>query len=184
MKSCHIIYIALLFALTLGSAQSADWRGRIVSKTKRPLSSWLNPHVGAINVLVVDGKRFENVRGIKYFYLPVPGIDAIVFVTDNKDQTITYHVYKMDTKEDIAVNARSSIWGSSIGSAMQSDSVAEATATNITLCNRSYGDTDGVHMRTLIYIDLNRRKVSAEKDIFYSMKTGKLIREYNHIPPF
>src|SRR6266849_3756445 len=94
----------LVICMLVSCSRSTTWSGRIVGKTERSFRSFLNPHVGFQNVLIVDGKRFENVRGIETFYIEVPQLDAILFVVDEKDYSVTYHLYKMDKREDIKIH--------------------------------------------------------------------------------
>jgi hypothetical protein len=184
MNSRCIIYISIFFVLTLGFAQSANWHGRIVSKTKHPLMYWISPHVSAINVLMVDGKRFENVRGIKNFYLPVPGTNDIVFVVDNKDNSITYHVYNMDTREDISIHARGSVFGNSIGSPCpKNKDIVLMTNNLVILCNIDKGAESATPslanldtVKSFYYLDLHSKSVVAEKTLYYDSQ-GKLLLE-------
>src|ERR1035437_3817888 len=92
--------IFLLCALAIGFAQTNDWSKRIASKKRHPFASFISPHVGAINVLIIDGKRFEHVRGLDKYYLQVPKTNSIVFVTDDDNYRVTYHIFNMDTDED------------------------------------------------------------------------------------
>jgi hypothetical protein len=91
-----LVAVFLMGTLAVGYSQTNDWSKRIVSKTEYPLTSLIFPHLGGVNVLTIDGKRFEHVRGVKTFYLPVPQTNAIVFVVGEKDRSITYHVFNMD----------------------------------------------------------------------------------------
>lgn len=190
MKRRCIICIFLFFALTLGSAQSADWHGRIVSKTKHSLMYWISPCGTAINVLTVDGKRFENVRGIKKFYLPVSGTNAIVFVVDNKDHSITYHVYNMDAKEDISIPAPgSSVFGYNIGSTnSQNKDTVLWTNDIVILCNVDKGARSTQPslaslntVKSLYYLDVRRKAVVEEKTLYYDRR-GTLLLECDNPP--
>jgi len=175
-----IIVVVSLFAFNEGNAKTNDWSKRIVSKTHHPLSSFINPHVSDINILIIDGRRFEHVRGVKKFYLPVPGTNAVVFVVDEKGYSITYHVFNMDTGEDVAIHARDSVFGESIGFSNQEDSVEAGRDGKIVLCNRS---GPNVITKTLIELDIERKAIVSEKTFYYN-KEGKVIDEYDHIPPF
>jgi len=178
--------VCTVFLLSLGIARSqtipTNWANRIVSKTKRPLASWVNPHVSAVNVLIIEGKRFEHVRGLKKFYLWVPQANAILFITDEKNYSITYHVFKMETGEDIAIPAKGSAFGRTIGSINPQDKVKRADARTIVLSNLDEGARSTLpslanleSVESLYYLDLDRRAV-AEKTSYYD-KAGKLIIE-------
>jgi hypothetical protein len=189
------IVIAFLLASFVGYAQTTtnDWSHRITSKTKHTLESIISPHANPINVLIIDGKRFEHVRGLKKFYLQVPSTNLIIFVTDKDDyadHSATYHVFNMDTDEDISIHASSSVFGSTIGADSSQDSVGMETNRIIKLCNstRFPKDVLTAHDKvygfdTFYYLDLNKKAVIAEKTLYYG-KDGKLIDEHDSIPPF
>jgi hypothetical protein len=176
----------LLLGIAVAHAETSpdEWSKRIISKTKKPLISWLNPHVSEINVLVIDGKRFEHVRGLSKFYLPVPQIGAIVFVTDEKDYSVTYHVFKMDKDQDVAIHAKGSMFGRDIGSAQSQDSIVEADNQHIVLMNLNKGARSTLpslanldSIKELYFLDLDRKSVS--KRTLYLDKDGKTIMERN-----
>src|SRR5258708_6664499 len=89
--------VAALISTAAIYAQTDAWSKRISSKKERALASLLNPHVSTVNVLIVDGRKFEHVRGLERFYLSAPRAPAIIFMADEKDYSVTYHIFKMDT---------------------------------------------------------------------------------------
>jgi len=173
--------LCFLAALGLGCSKERDWSKRIVSKKERPIASFINPHVSTINVLIIDGKRFDHVRGLERFYLPITPIDAILFVIDEKDYSVTYHVVKMNTGEDIAIHARDSVFGQTIGSGSPMDAVESTGHDKLTLSTRS---GPRVITKTLIELDLVKRAVITEKTYFYD-KDGNVSREHDDgvVPP-
>jgi len=175
-----LITVAILLMASAGYTQTNDWSKRIISKTHRPVASFLNPHVSDVNILIIDGRRFKDVRGLKKFYMTVPGTNSIVFVTDEKDYSVTFHVFNMDTDEDIAIPAHGSVFGQTIGSPKPEDSVKAGDKGKIVLSTRFGPD---VITDAIVELDLVR-KVIVSKKTFYYDKTGKVIDEYDHIPPF
>ena len=193
MRSMFVV-IVLLCACSIGFAQTNDWSKRIVSKTRRPLASFINPHVGSIQVLIIDGKRFENVRGQEKYYLQVPKTNSIVFVTEEIDFHPVYHIFNMDTDEDIAIQSQSLMpsFGNDIGSPYtnSSDTVTMGDDGIIVLCHSdkhvngnisSIGDFES--LKALYYLNPNKRTIIAEKTFYYD-KAGKLIYERDETPPF
>src|SRR5689334_19616986 len=118
------ILILLSIGILAGLSQSAtnSWSKRIRSETIHPVLSLLNPHVSEIRRLTIDGKRFEHVRGKAPFYTTVPLTNMIVFVVDEKNYSITYHVFNMDSNTDIAIPSLGSIFGYDIGFSNSCDS--------------------------------------------------------------
>jgi hypothetical protein len=117
-KTIYGICFVLIAFIASAQTTTNDWSKRIASKTQHTLESIISPHVNPINVLIIDGKRFEHVRGLKKFYLQVPKTDSIVFVTDDNNYRPTYHIFNMDTDEDMAIQSQSSMssFGEDIGS--------------------------------------------------------------------
>jgi hypothetical protein len=141
----------------------------------------LNPHVDLVNVLVIDGKRFEHVRGVAKFYLPIAKLDSILFITDESDYSVTYHILNMSSRENVAIPAHSSVFGRCIGEANSCDTVVEASSEQIVLQDRA-SDASGA-FETRIYLDLKQRKVVAENFSSYDPQ-GKLVNFYEGAPPF
>jgi hypothetical protein len=187
-----LVAIFIMGTLVAGYSQTNDWSKRIVSKTEHPLASLIFAHVGPVNVLTIDGKRFEHVRGINTFYLPVPQTNAIVFVVAEKDFSITYHVFNMDNDEDIAIHALSTFFGEDIGFSRPRDTVEidKTGAGRLVLCNLDQDAkstlqslTNLFSMKSLYYLDLNKKAVIAEKTFYYD-KAGSVLLEHDATPPF
>jgi hypothetical protein len=176
------LLLFLSVTVTLAQNPHADLSKRVISRREKPIASWINPHVSEVNVLIVDGKRFEHVRGLNQFFLRIPKTNAIVFVSDEKDYTITYHVYNLDSGEDIQVHARGSIFGNTIGSAKPRDSIEDADQQSVILCNfdpsaRSTLPSlmDLAAVKSLYVLDLHKKSVTEKTT--YLDKDGKVIRE-------
>src|SRR5450432_2047014 len=106
-----ILGIVFVLAAFIASAQTTtnNWSKRIVHKTIHPLASFINPHTSLVDVLIIDGKRFDHVRGMNKYYLQVPNTNSIVFVTDDIDYNPTYHIFNMDTDADIVFHSQSTM---------------------------------------------------------------------------
>ena len=122
---CVLVSIGLLAP---AFAQTNAWPARIISKIEHPHGFFfLNPHRGDVSVLIVDGRRFEHVRGMAPFYLALPNWNEIVFVVVERDYSYTYHVFKMATDKDIAIHASHSAFGETIGFSNCCDAVQQDT---------------------------------------------------------
>ena len=194
MRSIHLIIFVLVAFIANAQMTTNDWSKRIVSKTRYPLASFISPHVSPIQVLIIDGKRFENVRGQEKYYLQVPKTNSIVFVTEEIDFHPVYHIFNMDTDEDIAIQSQSLMpsFGNDIGSPYtnSSDTVTMGDDGIIVLCHSdkhvngnisSIGDFES--LKALYYLDPNKKTIIAEKTFYYD-KAGKLIYERDEKPPF
>ncbi len=156
----RIIFILVMSVTIIGKAQTNDWHNRIISKRHYPLASLINPHVSPVNVLIIDGKRFNHVRGIKGFYLRVPKSNSIVFVVDEIDHSVSYHIFDMDKDQDIVIPARNSVFGRSIGFSNSEDAVEQVGEGKIVLSTRLALNPV---TETRIYLDLLKKVVVDQK---------------------
>jgi hypothetical protein len=182
------LFLCLTFGCSTTSKYNAtntepNWHKRIVSKHKYPYAYLISPHLDEVNVLIVDGQRFENVRGEKPFYLPVPNTNAILFVVDEKDYSITFHYYNMDTKKDVSIHTIANLmFGRNIGcdSENRKDTIEPTTNGDIALCTTVFETKQTEKM--LVYLNLSKMIAVTEKTFVYD-KSGKLMHEYDEPLP-
>jgi hypothetical protein len=179
-SAVFVLCLSLTYTLTSCSKPEGQ-RDRIVSSIKYPLAYSLNPHVGGVNVLTVDGKRFEHVRGISRFYIAIPQIHSILFVVDNPNYSCTYHIYNLDTRTDTAMVVRSSVFGHTIGSDRPRDTVDQIKGPELLLKNASESVNDST--TSLVYLDIKKGIVTKEETRFFD-NNHNLVRVYNKPPPF
>ncbi len=179
------ILVILIFVVTCEVSQTNSWRSRIVSKTQHPISSLLGSCPTDLNVLIIDGKRFERVRGAKQFYLPVRGTNAIFFVIDEPNYSVTYHFFDMTTDTDIAIPSKSSTFGRTIGLPGCNESVCVTNDCRVLLQNVEAGGGSVSpelatldRMKSSWVLDLRARKVISQKTLYFD-KSGKLLRDYD-----
>src|ERR1041385_8667218 len=106
-------------------AGATNYSHRISIKVERPLSFWLSPHGEERVVLIIDGKRFEGVRGLPPCYLAVPNTNAVVFATDEKSPKYrsSVHFYSLDEKKDVKIAMGSQGFGHAIGSPQKEERI-------------------------------------------------------------
>lgn len=169
-----------LFPLMAGCSDKKDSLSeRIVSKREHTLQSVLNVHGSPLKVLTIDGKRFEHVRGVEKFYLELTKTNAVLFVVDNRDTPVIYHIYKLDTREDIQIKEVSiSGFGRDIGATNSSDSIEEVGDGKIVLTTVGRDMDSVITDKYLICLDLEKRAVVSQKHLTFD-KEGKVIREYD-----
>jgi hypothetical protein len=188
MRSFLSIIVIFGLSITIAYAQTNSWPKRIKSKTKHPLASFFSSCPNYINVLSIDGKRFENVRGVKQFYLTVPGTHTICFVTDERGGTVNYHLFNMDTIEDVVIPAQSSSFGRSIGATDCSDIIEGSKNGDITLSNidRDAKSTipelaDLSTVKWICVLNTPSRKILSQKTLYFD-RQGKLLLERDDPP--
>lgn len=184
----HLLFIPIIVLCTVASGSAevqTNWANRIVSKEVRPFGYWFSHGGENINQLIVDGRRFDHVRGVSQFYIQVPETNAIVFVVDEKDYSVTFHVFMMDTDEDIAIRTPSSLFGQTIGSSHPRDRVELAGDGKIILSTldkdvkNANAESKVDAIESSFHLDLQKRCVIARTTKYYS--SGKLIGE-GHSP--
>jgi len=176
--------LKLLFVVSLTFADgcrhsdiTVKYSHKIVSRKERSLLSYINPHISDVNILIIDEKKFEHVRGVNKFYLDIPKINAILFIVDKADYSIEYHVFKLDKNEDILIRGSSSVFGNAIGLSAdnQVKDVVQLIAENeLELCTLFYNKDDLT--KICDYINLSQRAI-IKKNLFLYDRSGKLIRE-------
>src|SRR5947209_18114978 len=60
----------------------------------------LNVHGGDTTYLRIAGREYKGVRGAKPYYLDVPEIHAILFVTEGRNSKVNFHIVNLDTKKE------------------------------------------------------------------------------------
>ncbi len=73
------------------------------------------PHRDVPRYLEVAGKAYKGVRGLAPYYLSIPQLDSILFVTEAPKYRAVIHIVNLKTKREVAVETETS-FGSSIGS--------------------------------------------------------------------
>jgi hypothetical protein len=191
MNIIRSVPVACIFLTVAGLAcgQTNSWHGRIVNKTKHPLSSFFSSCPRYVNVLVVDGRKFYNVRGTKRFYSSVPGTDTICFVTDQSDGTVMYHLFNMDNDDDVAIHAPSSEFGRSLGARNNSDKIEVAPNGNIILSSidREARSTlpnlaELATVKWTCTLSASSRRVISQKTLYFD-RHGKLLLEHDDQSP-
>ena len=184
MKAFVFLFAAVIPLVAMnGCKRSGPAHGAnsIICTKERPWTS-LFGHLEEVNIITIDGRRFEHVRGLSRFYIPMPQINAILFLTDEKDHSVTYHVFKMDTGEDIPINAKLSVFGFHLGSTNVRDFIQQVSSCEVVLYNVDKGAKSVLpelsnldRIITFYYLDLNK-KVATDKTLYYD-KAGNIILE-------
>lgn len=81
----------------------------------RPIDN-LAVHLSKPKYITIDGKTYEGVRGLPPYYLEVPELNAILFVTEQRSHNVVFHLLNLETKHEMQIHAGSSGFGRSIGS--------------------------------------------------------------------
>lgn len=121
-------------------------------------------HLSQEFYLTVNGKTFRNVRGTVPFYLEVPQLHSIVFVTGKMDYSSIVHVYDLQSKEEKTFENGPIGFGWDVGGTNQPGApwtvyVLKATTNEITLAWHAEKGRD------LITLKLDSRRVEVNPSI-------------------
>lgn len=81
---------------------------------RTPLQS-IFAHLNQKFYLTVNTKTFTDVRGTPPFYLEVPQLRSLLFVTGKMDTPATFHVYNLATKQDTTIQGGPVAFGWEVG---------------------------------------------------------------------
>lgn len=120
MKWAFIVLTILLcgvVAFCLWGRKVTTYRDDKVSagEITRPLNAFA-VHLSKPKYIEVGGKTYTGVRGLPPYYLDVPQLNAILFVTQQKNYNVIFHLVNIETKYDVQIDAGNSGFGWNIGS--------------------------------------------------------------------
>lgn len=99
-----------------------------------PFYPILGLHTGKTIGLKVAGKTYYKVRGLAPYYINLPQICSIFFVTEGDPYKVTFHIVDMDTKRSVVIDGAGSSFGWGIGStARDADKVDHVDAQSVVL---------------------------------------------------
>lgn len=136
----------------------------------------LNVHGGDTVYLRVGGRSYRNVRGTKPFYLELPQMHSILFVTEGQPYKVTFHIVDLENKKEIDIDGDGSGFGWDIGSgrtagAKFTDYVERVGTNEVVVATRS-GRWKSVYTLNL------KTKLLERTDTFYYGEGGQVT---NHI---
>jgi len=168
---------ALLFLLVLiaGALAFCFWGKQVqtyrdtkvtAGEITRPIDG-LAVHLSKPKYLTIGGKSYAGVRGVPPYYLDVPELNAILFVTEQKNHNVVFHLVNLENKQDIQIEADSSGFGRSIGSGGKAgepgtDYIEGVQSNRITVAMRSLDwketmvlnlATKSIERRETLYLD-------------------------------
>jgi hypothetical protein len=118
---------------------------------------FIGPHLSRRQFISVAGKTYYGVRGSSPFYLDLPTLHSILFVTEQMGGRVTFHLVNMETKEHLAFDGGTGGFGGYIGSARKpgepfTDYVESATSDEIVLVKRSgdWADRTILNLKTKV----------------------------------
>src|SRR5436190_1294146 len=146
-----------IFGCSKTKPQPTTGASNIVSGSVTRLRDKLNVHSSPQNYLEVFGRRYIPVRGEYPYYLGVPEIGSIFFVTEDAQYKTTAHFVNMATGQHIAMGPVGSlgpgIKGSDGKGQKLTDWVESAQSNRVTIVSRS------VDWQQMYILDLVRKRL-------------------------
>ena len=111
--------------------------------------------------IVFNGKTYRNVRGLKPYYIAVPQLDSILFVTVGTN--VTFHLARLDTKQVTHIDGGGSGFGTWIGWDSTyppgvSNFVSSAVSNGLMLVTLNMATVNG-QTRVTEYLDLRNKRL-------------------------
>ena len=141
----------------------------VSAQEKNPPLYPFNVHGSKTTSLKLNGKTYDGIRGTPPYYLEVPELNSILFVTEGRSGNVFFHVVNLQTREEIKINANESGFGGNIGLVVKpgedgSDYVEKVESNRICLSKRSFNwkettvlnlDARAVERLETLYFDAN-----------------------------
>jgi hypothetical protein len=127
-------------------------------KVRRPLDA-LAVHSGGESFIRVGGKTYRGVRGLQPFYLRLPRLHSILFVTDVGRDGVEFHIVRIGDWAEARIRDEKLSFGSHIGypdtpGSPYTDFVEKEGPDELVLATRY------PRARTLVFLDLKARLVT------------------------
>jgi len=144
------ILFAVLGVVIVGAITFCFWPSQrdifhdkyvVAGEVRRPINAFA-AHLSTAKYLTIYGKKYVSVRGSPPYYLEIPKLNSILFVTENPKHQVTFHIVNLQTKESIEIDGEGSGFGGDIGSGQTpgdryTDWIDSVNSNTITLATRS-----------------------------------------------
>jgi len=156
---CAVGAVAFVRYFVLGVPVITYNSGLVASGVvRRPLDT-LAVHASRENFLRVGGKIYRRVRGLQPFYLRLPQLQSILFITDVGRDGADFHIVRTNDWSELRIRGEKLSFGGHIGDpdpagSPYTDFVEKEDNGELVLA------TKYPRARTLVFLDLKERKVS------------------------
>jgi hypothetical protein len=123
------------------------------------LTDVINVHSGRERFIRVGKKTYRRVRGSPPFYLPLPQLQSIIFVTESANGAAELHIFGTGDGKEVKIHANKLYFGNNIGGqkipgSAYSDYVEKESPTELVLA------TSYPRLKISIHIDLKAGKIA------------------------
>jgi len=175
---CAVAVTAFVRYFVLGTPV-VTYRDELVTcgKVRRPMDA-LAVHSRGENFIRVGGRTYRGVRGLQPFYLRLPQLNSILFVTDAGGDGVDFHIIKVGDWAEVRIHGEKLSFGGHIGDpdppgSPYTDFVERESSGELVLA------TQYPRARTRVFLNLESRKVTkVEYDEFDNDGRMKLHQVY------
>jgi hypothetical protein len=72
-------------------------------------------HSSKPQYLTINGKTYQGVRGSPPYYLEIPELHSLLFVTTDRNRMVKFNIINLSTKKEISIDGDGSSFGWNIG---------------------------------------------------------------------
>lgn len=119
----YILFLLLILGLAFGLLRSiapSDVQtfsdAYITAGESRRRIDVVFPHRSPQQYLIFNGNRYSPIRGSEPYYIHIPELNSIAFVTESDEHRVALHLAALDSKKVVSVPLGSSGFGWNIGS--------------------------------------------------------------------
>ena len=139
----------------------------------RPFNT-LAVHSSKLKYLTINGRTYTGIRGLPPYYLDVPELKCILFVTQENNYKVVFHFFDLVEKRDIQINADGAGFGWRIGSGKKpgdtgTDYIEEAQSNRVTVATRS------LDWKETMILNLATKSVERWEGIYFD-KNGQVTK--------
>ena len=174
-----ILMLVMFVGVSCSSLEDVYRDKYVVAETKMRSVLVGNLHGDDSTNLRVFGRLYKNVRGSKPFYIMVPELNSIVFVTQDRKEQRTLHLINLETKKEKSVFLGGLYFGSNIGFEQYGRKQGDAATDYISNVGVKTFQINGVsgNWKDVGLIDIESQSVSRKETIYFD-KDGKITKRY------
>jgi hypothetical protein len=169
MRTIPVLIVCfLLFVLAIGCRHKIETFSDSTAsggELRSPFQD-LFAHISEDHYLKINGKTFSNIIGGPPYYLEVPDLHSVLFVTGNEDKgDVKFHILSRKTGQETVIHGGQLHFGFDIGAPRKpgeayTDFVQKASSNEVTLVSQ------GSKARVIIVLNLRSNKVErVEKEM-------------------
>jgi hypothetical protein len=162
-----LIFVALSLTSCAGKRVETYHDKNVKAQEQNPPLYPFNVHGSKGTFLTFDGRTYEGVRGTPPYYLELPELKSLLFVTEGRNGKVVFHVVDVQTKREVSIDGDDSGFGGHIGSEVKpgeigSDYVEKIEGNRIWISKRSF------NWKETTVLNLDTKSVERLETIYFN----------------